>query len=38
MQEKGLLRSVLELIECCENIEEVKELVARLLDETDRAA
>lgn len=38
MQEKGLLRSVLELIECCENIEEVKELVARLLDETDQAA
>ena len=38
MQDQGLLRSVLELIDCCENMEEVRELVARLLEETDQAA
>lgn len=33
MQENGLLQSVLELIEQCETMEEVRELVGRLLDE-----
>lgn len=33
MQEKVLLQSVLELIEQCESIEEVRELVGRLLNE-----
>lgn len=33
MQENVLLQSVLELIEQCETIEEVRELVGRLLDE-----
>lgn len=33
MQENILLQSVLELIDQCENIEEVRELVGRLLEE-----
>lgn len=40
MQKNGLLQSVLELIDRCETIEEVRELVARLLHEVtqDEAA
>ena len=34
MQDYGLLRSVLQLINLCENMEEVRDLVERVLDET----
>lgn len=36
MRETSVLRSVLELIDCCESMEEVKMLVTRLLEETER--
>lgn len=34
MQDYGLLRSVLQLINLCENMEEVKDLVECVLNET----
>lgn len=37
MRETRVLRSVLELIDCCESMEEVKMLVTRLIEETEQA-
>lgn len=34
MQDYGLLRSVLQLINLCENMEEVRDLVEHVLNET----
>lgn len=38
MQDYGLLRSVLQLIDLCETMEEVKDIVECVLNETDEHA